>query len=75
MRLPDNIDASAFHLGQYVGYGPDHPWRIRRDGRWWSGTEQGWPFRVKRTRTLVEMGQHIASLPRVCSNPPPATTA
>jgi hypothetical protein len=40
MRLPDNIDKSAFRHGDYVGYGGGIVWRITKStgsyGKWFA---------------------------------------
>lgn len=50
MQSLHNIEKSAFHPGQYVGYGRNQVWRIRKCkstyGNWWAYSLQDHNQRV-----------------------------
>lgn len=61
--LPHNIEKSAFHKGEYVGYGPLGPFRIRKIGGQWVAHTAGMPVSQSGTwtrRTLKELGEALA---------------
>lgn len=41
MTLPNNIEKSRFHAGEYVGYGDSRVWRIWREGKQWHAYSHG----------------------------------
>ena len=60
MKSLPNIEKSAFHHSEYVGWDntaspATNRWRISRIGKQWYARRQGSPFSLIKARTLAEI--------------------
>lgn len=67
-----NIEKSGFHRGQYVGYGGNVVWRIRKSDGGWVAVQHNPPGPgYERARTLREMSSKLDAMTAPMKNPRP----
>lgn len=78
----NNIEKSAFHAGQYVGYSGGRVYRIKRSnstyGTWWAWRENAIPGDAANLslygHTLKQLSERLAALPAPAFDPDAYTT-
>ena len=61
MKSFHNIERSAFHRGQYVGFA-DGAWNIRRDGNGWMARPAYAKYPAFHRRTLAEVSAFLDTI-------------